>query len=117
MSILLITHDLGIVSEVADRVCIMYAGRIVEEACVYKIFANAAHPYTQGLLKSISPAQFLEKRLPAIAGVVPNPEDKPSGCPFHPRCYKAEAVCRERLPEIIKMEEGHYVRCWKVNPG
>jgi oligopeptide/dipeptide ABC transporter ATP-binding protein len=117
MSILLITHDLGIVAEVADRVCIMYAGRIVEEACVYKIFANAAHPYTQGLLKSISSAQFLKERLPAIPGVVPNPEDKPSGCPFHPRCYNAEAVCRERLPEIIKMEEDHYVRCWKSKAG
>lgn len=117
MSILLITHDLGIVAEVADRVCIMYAGRIVEDADVYKIFGNAMHPYTQGLLKSITSAQFLKKRLPAIPGVVPHPEDKPSGCPFHPRCYKVDSVCRERLPETLEIEQGHKVRCWKVKAG
>jgi len=129
MSILLITHDLGIVAEVADRVCIMYAGRIVEEADVLIIFSRAKHPYTQGLLRSIparqgysqaqrgagGPARSrVRERLFAIPGAVPHPENKPSGCPFHPRCAQADARCKSRLPSPLEIESGHKVSCWKA---
>lgn len=136
MSILLITHDLGIVAEVADRVCIMYAGRIVEEADALTIFSRARHPYTQGLLRSIPARQAYSKaggparqaqrgaggpapsrareRLFAIPGAVPHPENKPSGCPFHPRCAQADAGCKSRLPSPREIESGHKVSCWKA---
>jgi len=114
MSILLITHDLGIVAEVADRVCIMYAGRIVEEADVVTIFSRPLHPYTQGLLKSIPAVGEPRKRLPAIPGVVPSPENKPRGCPFHPRCAKATTRCKSELPSFLEIEEAHKVSCWEV---
>ncbi len=139
MSILLITHDLGIVAEVADRVCIMYAGRIVEDADVSAIFSRAGHPYTQALLNSIPARQAYSKtggspcilaeckkgdgpaarsqmrqRLSAIPGAVPHPENKPSGCPFHPRCDKADERCRNELPPQLEIESGHKVSCWKA---
>ncbi|MBL7091838.1 MAG: ABC transporter ATP-binding protein [Candidatus Omnitrophica bacterium] len=129
MSILLITHNLGIVAEVADRVCIMYAGRIVEEADVLTIFSRAKHPYTQGLLRSIPARQGysqaqreaggpapsrIRERLFAIPGAVPHPESKPSGCPFHPRCAQADAKCKSRLPLPREIESGHKVSCWKA---
>ncbi len=114
MSFLLITHDLGIVAEVADRVCIMYAGRIVEEADVLTIFTQAKHPYTQGLLKSMPSHSEPLRRLAAIPGVVPHPGNKPSGCPFHPRCYKADALCRRKLPLSAQISSGHKVSCWKA---
>ncbi|MBL7084996.1 MAG: ABC transporter ATP-binding protein [Candidatus Omnitrophica bacterium] len=124
-SILLITHDLGVIAEVADRVCIMYAGRIVEQADVFTIFERPAHPYTQGLLDSIptrlpycipggqarrTPGQ----RLSSIPGVVPNPQNKPKGCPFHPRCYKADAGCQVGLPALRDVENKHKVSCFKA---
>ena len=114
MSILLITHDLGIVAEVADRVCIMYAGRIVEEADVLTIFSHPRHPYTQGLLRSIPARSKPGQRLFAIPGVVPHPGNKPSGCPFHPRCDKADERCQSELPSYEEIEKGHKVSCWKV---
>jgi len=114
MSILLITHDLGIVAEVADRVCIMYAGRIVEEAKVLAIFSRPRHPYTQGLLNSIPAHRQPRSRLSAIPGAVPHPGNKPSGCPFHPRCYKAEEICRKELPLPEEIKGTHKVSCWKV---
>ncbi|UCB56647.1 MAG: ABC transporter ATP-binding protein [Candidatus Omnitrophota bacterium] len=113
LSILLITHDLGIVAEVADRVCIMYAGRIVEEANVATIFNKARHPYTQGLLRSIPAAHSKHgQRLLAIPGAVPHPADKPAGCPFHPRCDKADERCQRELPAYEEIESGHKVSCW-----
>ena len=114
MSILLITHDLGIVAEVADRVCIMYAGRIVEEADVLTIFSQPRHPYTQGLLKSIPARSQPRQRLLAIRGAVPHPGNKPRGCPFHPRCDKADAGCQVGLPVLSEVESGHKVRCFKA---
>lgn len=114
MSILLITHDLGIVAEVADRVCIMYAGRIVEKADVVTIFSRPLHPYTRGLLKSIPAVGEPRKRLPAIPGVVPSPENKPRGCPFHPRCAKATTRCKSELPSFLEIEEAHKVSCWEA---
>lgn len=114
MSVLLITHDLGIVAEVADRVCIMYAGRIVEQAGVLTIFSQAKHPYTRGLLNSIPARRKHRERLLAIPGTVPHPADKPGGCPFHPRCNKADKRCREELPPVTQVDEKHTVSCWKI---
>ncbi|MFH1246079.1 MAG: ABC transporter ATP-binding protein [Candidatus Omnitrophota bacterium] len=114
MAVLLITHDLGIVAEVADRVCIMYAGRIVEQASVLEIFNQAKHPYTQGLLNSIPGRRNPRERLLAIPGTVPHPADKPAGCPFHPRCPQADKRCREELPQVKQIDEKHSVCCWKV---
>jgi len=114
MSILLITHDLGIVAEIADRVCVMYAGSVVEEADVVTIFSHPAHPYTQGLLKSIPACSEPRKRLSAIPGVVPHPENKPSGCPFHPRCAKATPRCQREFPPSLEIEGAHKVSCWEA---
>lgn len=114
MSVLLITHDLGIVAEVADRVCIMYAGRIVEQSGVLDIFSQAKHPYTQGLLNSIPGRRNPRERLLAIPGTVPHPADKPGGCPFHPRCAQADKRCREELPPVTQVDEKHSVCCWNV---
>ncbi|MBN2097701.1 MAG: ABC transporter ATP-binding protein [Candidatus Omnitrophica bacterium] len=112
MSILLITHDLGVVAEIADRVCIMYAGRIVEEAGVLPIFNQPRHPYTDGLLKSIAARNYSRQRLMVIPGVVPEPANKPGGCAFHPRCRRADLTCRREMPEHLETESGHKVSCW-----
>lgn len=114
MGILLITHDLGIVAEVADKVCIMYAGRIVEEADVFTLFAQPKHPYTEGLLESIAARGTAQKKLCAIPGLVPSPQNKPSGCPFHPRCYEADSHCEQELPPLIEKGPAHSVSCWKA---
>lgn len=114
MSIILITHDLGIVAEVADRVCIMYAGKIVEEADVFTIFAQAKHPYTQGLLETLAARAKPRQRLCAIRGVVPSPGDKPRGCLFHPRCDQAGLRCRNEIPPFLEIQKGHKVSCWKA---
>lgn len=112
MSIILITHDLGIVAEVADRVAVMYAGEIVESADVYKIFNNPLHPYSQGLLGAI-PGKA-KGRLLSIPGDVPDPARKPPGCPFHPRCSRSEDICKEKKPLLQEVEEGHWVKCYKI---
>lgn len=114
MSVLLITHDLGVVAEVADIVCIMYAGKVVEEADVFKIFAKAKHPYTEGLLNSIPARSMHREKLSSISGSVPASSDKPKGCPFHPRCYKADRRCREEDPTLLEIGIDHNVSCWKA---
>jgi oligopeptide/dipeptide ABC transporter ATP-binding protein len=113
MAILLITHNLGIVAEFADRVVVMYAGEIVEEAPVEILFASPAHPYTQGLLNSL-PSDDPEKKLEAIPGSVPHPVDLPLGCAFHPRCKDAMPVCRESLPPAMTIQgnKNHRAACW-----
>ncbi len=111
MSILYITHDLGVVSGIADRVYVMYAGLIVEEGNTRQVFENPAHPYTRGLLASLPDRKKRGHRLHNIPGTVPNPAFKPEGCPFHPRCAHALADCKTGLPEIIHLEEGHRSRC------
>lgn len=114
MSVLLITHDLGIVAEVADRVCIMYAGRIVEIADVLKIFERPKHPYTRRLLDSI-PARCQPRQRPIpITGSVPDPENKPRGCAFHPRCEQADSQCQNSTPPFLEIERAHHVSCWKA---
>lgn len=111
MSVLYITHDLGVVANIADRVYVMYAGIIAEQGNTSQIFHNARHPYTQGLLASLPSRVKRGKRLYSIPGTVPNPARKPEGCPFHPRCPDAVSVCREELPQMCDYGAGHLARC------
>ena len=118
MSVLLITHDLGVVAQVADDVCVMYASRIVERADVKELFANPLHPYTQGLFRSIPRLGETKERLDVIPGNVPNPLYLPAGCKFHPRCSVGADCekCRLEDPPLIEVVPGHWVACWKA-PG
>lgn len=112
MAILLITHDLSIISEQADRVAIMYAGRIMELADVDELFRNPLHPYTHGLLQSLPVAKGVA--LKPITGFVPNPESLPAGCKFSDRCYLASNECRRFEPELVEVSKNHHVRCIKI---
>lgn len=113
--IILITHDLGIVAEMADRVAVMYAGKIVEEAAVKDLYFSPQHPYTAGLLKSIPRIRKNKghrvKRLPVIRGMVPDLRRLPAGCAFRERCDEARSICQES-PELEEKTSGHWVRCW-----
>ncbi len=111
-SIILITHDLGVVAEMVDRVVVMYGGSIVEEAMVQDIFYDYRHPYTEGLLKSIPSLNEDQDRLYTIQGAVPHPSQAPSGCYFHPRCPYATEICREQAPPRTEVGAGHFVRCF-----
>jgi oligopeptide/dipeptide ABC transporter ATP-binding protein len=111
MSVLYITHDLGVVSQIADRVYVMYAGVIVETGAVEQIFRAARHPYTRALLESLPSRTKRGRRLYSIPGAVPHPAYKPAGCPFHPRCPQAAAACRVRYPGMCAFEDGHAARC------
>jgi len=118
MSILFITHDLGVVAEVADRAVVMYAGRAVEEASVFEIFASPQMPYTLGLLNSIprvDRAAEHQERLQAIPGNVPNPLHLPEGCSFHPRCRFVQDQCKVAIPPLEDTGGGHQVRCIRWN--
>jgi len=111
LSLLLITHDLGVIAETADRVAVMYAGRIVEHGPVRDIFRNPLHPYTQGLIDSI-PGQSAGTRLQAIEGVVPNLAALPPGCTFAPRCPHRMPVCTTAVPALVDIEPQHAARCY-----
>ncbi|MEW5766472.1 MAG: ABC transporter ATP-binding protein [bacterium] len=111
MAIILITHDLGIIAETADRVMVMYAGKVVEYAPVLEIFERPRHPYTLGLLKSMPRLGQKVDRLPAIEGVVPNPAHLPPGCSFHPRCPYVFDLCAREKPKLRQVVEGHWIRC------
>jgi peptide/nickel transport system ATP-binding protein len=111
-SIMLITHDLGIVAEMCDRVLVMYAGQVVEETDVHTLFNNPKHPYTVGLLESIPHFDDDKEYLNTIPGTVPLPYQMPNGCRFAPRCQHAEAICHEQPPEFIELAEDHKCRCW-----
>ena len=111
MSVLYITHDLGVVSRVADWICVMYAGIIVEQGNKAHIFRESRHPYTQALLAALPHRSKRGKRLYSIPGTVPNPAYKPAGCPFHPRCKRAIRNCTEQFPEICNYGQGHLTRC------
>ena len=112
MSMILITHDLGIVSEVAQRVSVMYAGRIVEESPVSDLFSEPLHPYTQGLIRSLPQTQDSHNRLYTIPGTVPKLSAIPSGCRFHPRCERVMDICRRTPPEMFSRNNSRQVRCW-----
>lgn len=114
MSILLITHNLGIISQVANRVVIMYAGRIVEQGTTEEILKRPLHPYTKGLLESIPRIETTQKRLPTIEGMIPKPIQWPLGCRFHPRCPVKLSICSEKEPEMREVAPGHRVRCHLV---
>jgi peptide/nickel transport system ATP-binding protein len=111
MSILYISHDLGVVSAIAHRIYVMYAGIIAEQGDTDQIFRSPRHPYTQGLLASLPGLSKRGKRLYSIPGSVPNPAYKPSGCPFHPRCPHAILVCRKEYPKMCDYGHGHLARC------
>ena len=111
MGILFITHDLGVVAEIADNVAVMYLGNVVEYSDVYTIFNDPQHPYTQSLLRSIPKVTATREKLEVIRGMVPSPFRRPSGCPFHPRCPKAMPVCSQVEPKTINLNENHQVHC------
>lgn len=110
-AMLLITHDLGVVAEVCDKVAIMYAGEIVEYADIENLFENTKHPYTLGLFGSIPNLAEDVERLKPIKGLMPDPTDLPTGCKFHPRCPHAEHICSIKHPEDVEVSPGHRVKC------
>jgi len=115
MSILLITHDLGVVAEVAERAMVMYAGEIVESGSVNDLFRSPLHPYTIGLMESIPTLESTQQKLSKlkeISGTVPSLSQVPFGCPFHPRCSAAETRCKTDKPKLKKISQTHSVSCW-----
>lgn len=111
MGLILITHDLGVVADVADRIAVMYAGRIVERAEVGDIYARPAHPYTRGLLESIPRLDQKGQELSAIGGLPPNLTRIPNGCAFHPRCVMAQEICRQERPELLDIAPRRQSAC------
>jgi len=116
-SMIMITHDLGIVAEVCDKVAIMYAGNVVEYTNKENLYRTPKHPYTVGLFNSIPAPDVDEVRLKPIEGLMPDPTDLPSGCPFHPRCPKATPKCSQVVPENIEVQPGHFVKCLEYSEG
>ncbi len=111
MSLMIITHDLGVIGEMADNVIVMYVGKVVEKASAKDIFENSLHPYTKALLKSL-PKIGRKERLVSISGSVPNPYSLPKGCSFAPRCNEAKDICKKEIPPMCKLEGNHCVYCW-----
>ena len=111
MSVLLITHDLGVVSQMCDKVVVMYAGYFVETADTLSLFSKPLHPYTKGLIDALPAAGQKWKKLRPIEGSTPNLAEIPAGCPFAQRCFCSETICSESLPEMREVETGHFSRC------
>jgi peptide/nickel transport system ATP-binding protein len=116
LTILLITHNIGVVAEIADRVAVMYAARIVEIGDVKKIFASPKHPYTQGLLHSVPNIRLDEINLYKMEGMPPNLLHPPAGCRFHTRCPRVMDICREKSPEMTPVDQDHDAACWLYDP-
>jgi len=116
-SIMLITHNLGVIAEVCDRVAVMYAGNIVEQADMAGLFRNPKHPYTHALLGAFPSAEKKRGELTVIPGFVPSLVNPPPGCRFHPRCPYAKPICTEEMPPVVKVNEGHWVRCYLYEGG
>ena len=114
MAIMIITHNMGVVAETADRVLVMYAGRIVEEAPVARLFDHPLHPYTRGLLECVPSLQQEHERLVAIQGTLPDPARRPQGCRYTPRCRYAVAACGAAVPPLDAFETGHTAACIRV---
>jgi peptide/nickel transport system ATP-binding protein len=112
ISMMLITHDLGIVADIADRVYIMYAGQIMEHCDVFNIFKEPLHPYTQALLASVLSINEYRENLVSIQGTVPDLKNPPAGCRFHPRCQKGMEVCTREEPLLREVKGGHFAACW-----
>jgi oligopeptide/dipeptide ABC transporter ATP-binding protein len=117
VSVLFISHDLGVIAQLCDRIAVMYAGYIVEIASVWDIFSNPKHPYTQGLLQSIPRLDEETESLMAIAGVVPGLIEPPGGCRFHPRCARKFSHCDRNVPRLQKLEMDHFVACHLYDCG
>jgi len=111
MSMILVTHDLGVIAQMCDRVAVMYAGIIVEMCDVVSLFSGPRHPYTYGLMRSLPDASKPREELEAIPGSPPNLSDLPPGCPFAPRCRYAEPPCQEARPDLVEIAPGHLTRC------
>jgi len=110
MSMVMITHDMGIVADLTERVTVAYAGKVMEAASTRDVFTNPKHPYTEALLKAV-PSIKRTRTLEIIPGNIPNLIEPPSGCVFHPRCKYAKEICRREIPALEKVEDGHYVAC------
>jgi peptide/nickel transport system ATP-binding protein len=117
MALVLISHDLGVIAEACERVAVMYAGRIVEEAPVEQLFQSAAHPYTQGLIGALPPMDGPRRRLAAIPGGVPEPWAMPPGCGFAPRCEFRSAPCDSAIPGLMGLSDQHRAACIRVAPA
>src|SRR5687767_2050911 len=111
-AIILITHDLGVIAELADDVIVMYAGRVIERCAVPRLFAEPQHPYSVGLLGSIPRLHLEQERLSAIEGFVPDAAALPQGCRFHPRCPFSIDKCRREEPPLMEIASGHFAACW-----
>ncbi len=112
MALIMITHDMGVIAEVADRVAVMYAGKVVEYGEVEEIFTKPKHPYTYALLSSIPRLDVEQQKLKSIPGNVPDPLNFPPGCRFHPRCEFAQEKCKEEIPELVEVKERHLTACF-----
>ncbi len=117
LTLILITHDMGVVAEMCDRVAVLYAGMVAEIGPVDRIFANPLHPYTRGLLRAVPNPMKKTEKLESIAGNVPNLIFPPSGCRFHPRCSYRKKICEEKRPPLIEVEDNHYTACWLYSRG
>ena len=117
LSILLVTHDMGVVAELCDKVGVMYCGKIVEYANVFSLFKSPLHPYTQALLASVTSIDEFKKELATIKGSVPDLTNPPKGCRFHPRCEKCMPICKRMEPPEFRPGEGHTVSCWLYQEG
>ena len=113
-SVLIISHNLGVIAQLADYVYVMYAGRVVEEASVYELFDNPLHPYTRGLLDAVSSLRSQSKVLQTIPGIVPNLANLPAGCSFAPRCSACQAACASTQPKLVAVSQNHKVCCHLV---
>jgi oligopeptide/dipeptide ABC transporter ATP-binding protein len=111
-AVMLITHDLGVVAEMANDVTVMYTGQVVEHGTVYQVLKEPKHPYTQGLLASMPSVAIKGQRLHTIRGNVPNPLNLPKGCTFAPRCPHVMDICRQQEPKLLDIGQGHLVHCW-----
>ncbi|SHE97729.1 oligopeptide transport system ATP-binding protein [Desulfacinum infernum DSM 9756] len=118
-AIILISHDLGVIAEMAQEVAVMYTGRVVERADTLELFDHPLHPYTRGLMQAIpSPDMSMaDGELYEIPGVVPSLTDLPRGCSFHPRCAIAGEICRSRAPDLMEVRPGHWAACWMIDGG
>ena len=114
-SIMMITHDLGIVAEICDEVSVVYAGRVVEHGTLADVFDNTRHPYTEGLFNSLPNIENQAEKLKPIRGLMPDPTDLPLGCPFYPRCDHAMEICRTKKPPKVYRNETHFVECHLYN--
>ena len=111
---ILITHDMGVIAEMSERVVVLYAGRVCEIADKRELFRNPLHPYTKGLLVAVPRLDKRRGDLAVIPGSIPNLIDPPLGCRFHPRCECIKPICRKQIPELSEIRPGHYVACLNV---